>query len=105
MQNHAALVCIQTDLKWVQFLCSLLISVQGIHQQLNGLKKEIQDKGFISLFYHIVIETGDRKECESISRRAVRELSELIKNTLICVPKNNEGLTGLEQHEGEYLMT
>ncbi len=31
----------------------------------------------------------------------VRELSELIKNILICVPKMNEGLTGLERHEGE----
>ncbi len=26
-------------------------------------------------------------------------------NILICVPKMNEGLTGLEQHEGEQLMT
>ncbi len=31
----------------------------------------------------------------------VRELSEFIKNILICVPKMNEGLTGLERHEGE----
>ncbi len=31
----------------------------------------------------------------------VRELSEFIKNILICVPKMNEGLTGLEWHEGE----
>ncbi len=31
----------------------------------------------------------------------VRELSEFIKNILICVPKMNEGLKGLEQHEGE----
>ncbi len=31
----------------------------------------------------------------------VRELSEIIKNILICVPKMNEGLTGLERHEGE----
>ncbi len=31
----------------------------------------------------------------------VRQLSECIKNILICVPKMNEGLTGLEQHEGE----
>ncbi len=30
----------------------------------------------------------------------VRELTEFIKNILICVPKIN-GLTGLEQHEGE----
>ncbi len=30
----------------------------------------------------------------------IRELSECIKNILICVPKMNEGLTGLEQHEG-----
>ncbi len=29
----------------------------------------------------------------------VRELSDLIKNILICVPKMNEGLTGLERHE------
>ncbi len=35
----------------------------------------------------------------------VRELSDFIKNILICVPKMNEGLTGLERHEGEYLMT
>ncbi len=31
----------------------------------------------------------------------VRELSEFINNILICVPKMNEGLTGLERHEGE----
>ncbi len=31
----------------------------------------------------------------------VRELSEFIKNILICVPKMNEGLTDLERHEGE----
>ncbi len=31
----------------------------------------------------------------------IRNLSDLIKNILICVPKINEGLTGLEQHEGE----
>ncbi len=31
----------------------------------------------------------------------VRELSEFMKNILICVPKMNEGLTGLEWHEGE----
>ncbi len=31
----------------------------------------------------------------------VRELSDSIKNILICVPKMNGGLTGLEQHEGE----
>ncbi len=30
----------------------------------------------------------------------IRNLSDL-KNILICVPKINEGLTGLEQHEGE----
>ncbi len=31
----------------------------------------------------------------------VRKLSDFIKNILICVPKMNEGLTGLERHEGE----
>ncbi len=31
----------------------------------------------------------------------VRELSECIKNILICVLRMNEGRTGLEQHEGE----
>ncbi len=31
----------------------------------------------------------------------VRELSEFIKNILICVPKMNKGFTGLERHEGE----
>ncbi len=31
----------------------------------------------------------------------VRELSECIKNILICVLKMNEGLTGLERHEDE----
>ncbi len=29
----------------------------------------------------------------------VREISECIKKILICVPKMNEGLTGLERHE------
>jgi len=31
----------------------------------------------------------------------VIQLSDLIKNILIRVPKMNEGLTGLKQHEGE----
>ena len=31
----------------------------------------------------------------------VIQLSDLIKNILICVLKMNESLTGLEQHEGE----
>ncbi len=28
-------------------------------------------------------------------------LSDFIKNILICVPKMNEGLAGLEWHEGD----
>ncbi len=32
---------------------------------------------------------------------AVRELSDFIKNILICVPKMNDGLMVLERHEGE----
>ncbi len=32
---------------------------------------------------------------------SVRELSDFIKNILICVPKMNKGITGLERHEGE----
>ncbi len=32
---------------------------------------------------------------------SVKVLTDLIKNILICVPKMNEGLTGLERHEGE----
>ncbi len=35
---------------------------------------------------------------------SIGDLSELIKNILICVPKMNEGL-GLEQHPGVQLMT
>ncbi len=31
----------------------------------------------------------------------VRQLSECIENILICGPKMNGGLTGLERHEGE----
>ncbi len=31
----------------------------------------------------------------------VRKLSDFIKNILMCGPKMNEGLTGLERHKGE----
>ncbi len=31
------------------------------------------------------------------------ELSDFITNILICVPKMNEGLTGLERHEGDII--
>jgi len=34
----------------------------------------------------------------------VIQLSDLIKNILIYVPKMNRSLTGLEQHEGESLL-
>ncbi len=33
--------------------------------------------------------------------RRIRELSDFIKNILICVPNMNEGLSGLERHEDE----
>ncbi len=36
----------------------------------------------------------------SVALLEIRELSVFIKNILICVPKMNEGLTGLERHEG-----
>ncbi len=32
-------------------------------------------------------------------------MNEMLKNILTCVPKMNEELTDLEQHEGEQLMT
>ncbi len=32
----------------------------------------------------------------------VWELSDFIKNALICVPKMNGGIMSLERHEGEY---
>ncbi len=35
----------------------------------------------------------------------VRELSDFIKNILICVLKINESITGLERHKGESLKT
>jgi len=37
--------------------------------------------------------------------RGLTEPSDFIKNILICVLKMNEGLTGVERHEGEYVMT
>jgi len=43
-----------------------------------------------------LLSMGDKKK---------KNLLDFIKNILICVPKMNEGLTGLERHEGEYLMT
>ncbi len=30
-----------------------------------------------------------------------QKLSDFIQNILICVPRMNEGLMGLERHEGE----
>ncbi len=36
---------------------------------------------------------------------AVRKLSDFIKIIFICVPMMNEGLIGLERHDGEILMT
>ncbi len=44
------------------------------------------------------------EHCSCVAVYAVKKLSDFIKNTLICVPKMNEGLTGLEQHEGKYLI-
>jgi len=42
---------------------------------------------------------------ESVNYLAVNggltEPSDFIKNILICVPKMNEGFTGVERHEGE----
>ncbi len=37
----------------------------------------------------------------SVAVRRVRKLSDFIKKKKNCVTKMNEGLTGLERHEGE----
>ncbi len=42
----------------------------------------------------------DRVRTLAVNER-VKELSDSNKNILICVPKMNGGLTGLERHEGE----
>jgi len=34
-------------------------------------------------------------------KKPMDKYADFIKNILICVPKMNEGLKGLEQHEGE----
>jgi len=44
---------------------------------------------------------GRQNEITIEAYGGVRQLLDLIKNILICVPKMNESLTGLEQHEGE----
>ncbi len=36
-----------------------------------------------------------------LSRQCRRALGFNLKKILICVPKTNKGLTGLERHEGE----
>ncbi len=36
-----------------------------------------------------------------IHDRTITHTSDFIKNILICFPKMNEGLKGLDQHEGE----
>uniref|UniRef100_A0A8C1BK24 TSC complex subunit 1a n=1 Tax=Cyprinus carpio carpio TaxID=630221 RepID=A0A8C1BK24_CYPCA len=43
-------------------------------------------------------------DVDRVNYTAVRELSEFIKIILICVPKMNEGLTGLERHDGTVLL-
>jgi len=44
----------------------------------------------------------DLERCSNIAGNGgLAEPSDFIKNILICVLKMNEGLTGVEQHEGE----
>ncbi len=38
---------------------------------------------------------------KEMSFQVVGKLSDFVKNILICVSKMNEGLMGLERHEGE----
>ncbi len=54
------------------------------------------------LFYRspCYVSDVDRVNSMAVYGRA-RELSECIKNILICVLKMNGGLMGLERHEGE----
>ncbi len=44
----------------------------------------------------------ERVSCVAVRvRKLVRKLLDFIKNVLICIPKMNKGLTGLDRHEGE----
>ncbi len=54
-------------------------------------------------YFNDVLTTFLGLECGSYFAvyAGVRKLSDLIKNILICLMKMNDGLTGLEQHEGE----
>jgi len=44
---------------------------------------------------------GIEKGNDLAGNGGLTEPSNFIKNILICVPKMNEGLTGVERHEGE----
>ncbi len=51
-------------------------------------------------YFNNVLTTFLGLECGSYIIK-VRKLLDFVKNILICVQKMNEGLTGLEWHEGE----
>jgi len=65
----------------------------------------VHQKSQNSVFIQQYLVMGDFKTLLQGSVIAVNagltEPSDFIKNILICVPKINEGLTGVERHEGE----
>ncbi len=52
-------------------------------------------------YFNNVLTTCLGLECGSCVAVAGSKSSHVMKNIFICVPKMNEGLTGLERHEGE----
>ncbi len=54
--------------------CWFLFMVFSSNKWFANKKKETQDKCLISLFNHIGIETGNRKESESISRIGIDKI-------------------------------
>ncbi len=88
-QNHAALFCTQTALK-ESFLFSLLIFFM-VFSSNKWFSKKRHDKCLISLFNHIGIETGNRKESESIKFKryptlAITSWMDLLKMQIHYLP-------------------
>ncbi len=66
----------------------------------------VKKKTVEPLMSHVLTTFLDLKRVSCVAVYAGSESSRISsKNILICVPKINEDLMGLEQHEGEQLMT
>ncbi len=97
----SVLVALKTDTKEKKLLNKVAIFAFFAPKKVFSQLHKITVKLSQSILTMSLLISGPGNVSDALLSLGVWKLSDFIKNIVICVPKMNKGLMGLERHEGD----